>query len=103
MGDLHDPASNATEVYVPLKTFLYNETKDVQGHCLYSISLYTSSLNSSRVNETGTSSRVNETKTSSRVNESEISSWLSESGTRASVPVLGSLIVLFSFLLVIIP
>ena len=73
MGDLHDPTNDATEVYIPVKTFLYNETKNVQGHCLYSISLYKTSSFSSRVNE---------------------------SGKRTNVPVLCSLIVLFSFLLV---
>ena len=72
MGDSHDPDSDNTEVSIPLRTFLYNETAGVQGHCLYSISLYRTKSFSIETNETG---------------------------KKANVPLLCSLFILFSFLL----
>lgn len=72
MGDSYDSASDSTEVSIPLKTFLYNETMNVQGHCRYSVSLYRTE---------------------------SFSIQLRENGKQANVPLLCSLLVLFLFLL----
>jgi len=41
-GDMHDENYHDTEVIVPLTQYRFNETRHVEGHCVYSFYLYSS-------------------------------------------------------------